>query len=186
MSYNIDKLFSINSLTDTNISLSRALLIFYIIIASQFTGGLMGKQMKKYLEESRIAQHLIGFILMLVLIMMAGGVNDVGRAILYSIIGYVWFIFTTKLDIQWNLIIISMLFVGFVYETNMINKEVEVSKDSILTLEEREKIKDTHSNFKSYMVAGILLVTLTGTFLYAQKKQEQYGGGFSAFNFFIQ
>ena len=145
----------------------------------------MGKQMKNFLEESRIAQHLVGFILMLVLIMIAGNVTEVGKALFYSLIGYVWFIFTTKLDIQWNLIIIMMLFVGFVYETNMINKEQESQHDHILTEEEKEKIVEKNSHFKTYMVVGILLVTLTGTLLYANKKQEQYGGGFSALNFFI-
>jgi hypothetical protein len=185
MSFNLDNIFNINSLSSTNISLSRALLIFYIIIASQFTTGLMGKQMRNFLEESRIAQHLVGFILMLVLVMMAGNVTEVGKAVLYSIIGYVWFIFTTKLDIQWNLIIIIMLFVGFVYETNMIKKEQDIQKDHILTSSEKDKIIETNSHVKTYMVGGILLVTIIGTLLYANKKQEQYGGGFSTLNFFI-
>ena len=173
-------LININS-----ISMSRALLIFYVIIASQFTSGLMGKQMRTFLEESRLAQHMIGFILMLVLVMMVGNVNNIGDGLIYSLIGYAWFILTTKLDIQWNLIIIMMLFVGYVYETKMINKEHDVQNDKVLTGVEKDNVVANTHNTKMYVAIGIIIVTIMGTVLYASKKQEQYGGGFSAVNFFL-
>ena len=183
MSAEIDKLFNINYLSQSNISLSRALLVFYVLIASQYTNGLMGKQLKTFFEENRIAQHIIGFIMMLVLIMQIGGVMEIDRALIYSIIGYVWFILTTKLDIQWNLIIIFMLLVGYLYESRMINKEDELKNDKVLTTEEKTNVITNNSNIKTYMVIGILIVTLLGTFLYSQKKQIQYGGSYNMLTF---
>ena len=161
------------------ISLSKTLLIFYVVIASQYTGNLLGKQMREFIQENRIAQHIIAFTMLLVLINLVGGVKDMKKGILYSLVGYVWFIFTTKLDIQWNLIIILLLVVGYLYESNMFNHENIISSNNVLTPEEKEKVINKNKFYRSMIVAGIIIITLIGTFLYEQKKGAQYGGGFS-------
>jgi len=161
----------------SNISLSRALLIFYIIIASNFTGDLFSKQLRTFFEESRLAQHLIGFIMMLVIVMLIGGINDTYRAIIYSLIGYTWFIFTTKLDIHWNIIIILLMLFGFLYESKLNEKDQNAIHDPNLTEEQKEQVISNNSHYKTYIVLAILAVTVVGTIFYANKKVGQYGGG---------
>lgn len=161
----------------SNISLSRALLIFYIIIASNFTSDLFSKQLRTFFEESRLAQHLIGFIMMLVIVILVGGINNTYRAVIYSLIGYTWFIFTTKLDIHWNIIIILIMLFGFLYESKLNEKEQSALNDPNLTEEQKNNVISTNSQYKMYIVLAILSVTIIGTIFYTNKKVEQYGGG---------
>lgn len=160
-----------------NISLSRALLIFYLILASNFTGDLFSKQLITFFDENRFAQHLIGFIMMLVIIMLIGGINDTYTALFYSLIAYAWFILTTKLDIQWNIIIILIMLFGFLYESKINEKDEKIVNDTNLTVEQKEKIISENSNYKNYIILAILATTIIGTIFYTNKKIEQYGGG---------
>lgn len=166
----------LDSVGDTNISLTRVLLLFYITIASHFTGGLVSTSLKEYIENSRLATHIIGFILMLVLIMVVGGITNIEKAILYAAIAYLWFILTTKMDITFNIIILALLIGGFLYETKLINDEEELKKDNVLTEKEKEKINEERHNYKKYIFVSILIVTVIGTFVYGTKKYIQVGG----------
>lgn len=179
----ITNLFNINYLNKSNISLSKALLIFYVVIASNFTDGLVGKQLREYIQENRMAQHLIAFIMMFVLIHMIGGIDDMVRVFAYSAIGYLWFIFTTKLDAQWNIIVLALMFMGFIYESDLHKHEVDALEDKVLSQEEKERVINNNSKIKTYIVFGVIGVTIVGTMLYAQRKQEQYGGGFNPMRF---
>jgi hypothetical protein len=171
---------NINTLSQNgqqNISLSSVLLIFYILVANNFTGELFSKQLRTYFEESRLAQHLIGFTMMLVIVMLIGGVSNTYRAIVYSLIGYTWFIFTGKLDIQWNVIIILIMLFGFLYESKLNERDYNATVDPNLTDEQKQNVIETNSKYKTYILIAILSATVIGTLLYFNKKVGQYGGG---------
>lgn len=163
--------------TSPYLSLTRALLLFYVIIACNFTGDLFSKQLRTFIQNNRPAQHVIGFILMLVIIILFGGVTNTYHAILYAIIGYMWFILTTKLDIQWSIIIILLMLGGFLYEATINEKERKALLDPNLTEEQKEQIIEAGTQRKTYILLAILSVTIIGALLYANKKVEQYGGG---------
>src|SRR3972149_11308430 len=118
---NIQNFFNLKYKTKPNIqtiSLSKALLIFYVLIG---TKELYNGQFKDFLK-SRTGQHMMGFLTMLILITWVANIYDPYYATIYSIIAYSWFILTTKLDIEWNLAIIALLTIGFFYESNMVEK----------------------------------------------------------------
>lgn len=166
-----------NLLNTNSGSLAKVLLIFYVLVASNFTPNLMGKQLRTFLQENRIAQHVIAFTMLLVLVMLIGNVTNLSQALVYTLIGYLFFIFTTKMDIQWNIIILLALLVFFFYENNLTEKENIAEKDINLTLEEKDRIIITNREMKTYAIVGIIIVTLIGMYLYLTKKEGQYGGG---------
>ena len=166
-----------------SVKLIAVMLLFYLIIASNFTKNLMSHQLTSFFEENRYAQHLIGFIMMLSLIMLISGINNIETGILYAIIAYFWFIFTTKLDIQWNIMIILLLFFGFIYESKLAEKDERVMNDASLSNEEKERIINEHNKYKVYLVFSVILITVIGSTLYANKKHIQYGGGFDIMTF---
>ena len=129
--------------------MSKVLLIFYLIIATNFTDNLVSKQLKTYLTENRLAQHIIGFITLFVLLTSMGNIIDTKTAIIYSLIGYIWFILTTKLDIHWNMIVIAILVCGYLFENNLEKKEKDSLKDNNLTDRDRYNIDKKHSKIKS-------------------------------------
>jgi hypothetical protein len=181
----LDKVFNINYLEQNNTSLAKALLMFYVFVASNYTKDLYSKQLKEFFEENRLAQHLVGFITMLILINMIAGVTETGKIFVYSLLAYFWFILTTKLDIHWNVVIILMLLGGFLYENRLNEKEELLSKDTSLTKSEKETIVLKNNRHRTYIVASILVVTVVGIGMYAEKKDVQYGGGFDPIRFFL-
>lgn len=170
---------------NSNISMSKALLLFYVIIASNFTKNLYSGQLRDYFENNRIAQHLIGLITMLVVVVNFGGVNNIIPALIYTMFSYIWFILTTKLDLKWNLVILGLMVIGFMYESNMFNKEVESTDDESLEKEDIEIIKNKNNYTKIMIFLSIFIVTLIGTIFYANKKKIQHGGNFDPIQFII-
>jgi len=173
-----ESILDIKGTKNNNTSLIKVLLVFYLIIASNFTGGLMGKQMREYMEKNRFIQHIVGFITMIVVVTLIGGIVDTHKAVVYALIGYTWFIFTTKLDIHWNLIILTLLFVGYMYENSKKLSEVHVVDDKNLPNDVKEQIIQQDTNYNTYFACVIILITVIGTLLYSDKKYQQYGSGY--------
>lgn len=158
-------------------SLARVLLVFYMILASGYTSDLLGKQFKSYIKENRVFQHIIAFIMMFVLIIVIGGVTDNFKAVMYSVFGYIWFLFMTKMDIQWNIIIMGGLLLFILYENNSDNTK-KYMDDSGLFDDKDMEIVEINSGFsQNYVYIGIISLTLLGIYLYLAKKEGQYGGG---------
>lgn len=181
-----DQLCNFQFLNSTNISLSKAILLFYLIIAINFTRNLYSGQMIDYFSNNRFVQHLIGFIAMLVIIMEVGNVKDIYLALIYSFLAYIWFILTTKLDIQWNLAIIGLLLFGFLYNNQMEEKEQKAIKDKSLNKKALKEIKQKNLQTRSYILLGIIILTLIGLISYIIKKKNQYGGNFDTVKFLFE
>lgn len=170
--------FNLNYLGKSNISLSKAILIFYLIIASNFTKDLYSGQLYDFLKTNRYAKHSIGFVTMYVIMTHFAGITDSKKALLYSTFGYLWFVFTTKLDLKWNLIIIGLMIFGAIYESNLIDKEIKSEDDEALEEKDKKKIKAENDNIKMVIAITILVITVIGTISYFNKKTVQYGGNF--------
>lgn len=174
-----------NNLTgnEKSISLSKAVLVFYMLIASNFSTNIMSKQLKSYIEDNRLVQHLIGLISMIILITTFGKVADVRVAVIYAVVGYLWFLLTTKLDIHINVIVIILLLVGYLFETQL---DIDESKRTIvLTEEEKRRITINNNKHRKLIMILIFIVTIIGTVTYSNKKQIQYGGGYSLLKYLL-
>jgi hypothetical protein len=180
-----NNIFKIDSMSGPGVSLSKVLLVFYLLITTNFTNNFVSKQLKSFFEENRLAQHTIAIISLLVLITSIGGVVDTKNAVMYTIIGYVWFLFTTKLDIHWNIAIILILLSGYLFENNLDNKAKLLDGDKVLTDDEKKGINNYNNKVKMFIVGGAMTVTIIGTLLYSNKKQVQYGGGYDPLTFLL-
>ncbi len=174
---------NLNQIFNSKITLSQALLLFYLAIGNNFLKDLYPGQLVDAVDKSRFAQHLIGFITMFVLISLAGNSTKVGMTLIYSALAYMWFVLTTKLDLHWNLAILLLLFVGYIYETSLEDKEVNSQQDKALNEEDKQKITVKHNKIKLTILVTILIITGLGTFFYYNKKQTQYGGKFDSLKF---
>lgn len=172
-----DSIFNSNDVD--KFAVARVLLVFYVLLANNYTDNLFSKQMRAYLDENRYAQHLVGFILMLILIMLLGNIKKIENGILISIFLYIWFLLTTKLDIQFSMMIILVLLFAYIYESKLREREEEVKTDVILGMERKESLLRTYNNYKLYMLLCVIVITVTGTILYMDKKDVQYGGSYS-------
>lgn len=179
----IDKLIELKYLGKSNISLFSALLIFYIIIANSFTSELYGGQLFDFVKNNRGAKHTFGFITMLVIIMQVAGVTNITRGLAYTLLSYSWFVATTKLSLGWNLGIIILLVLGFIYDKKM-NEQVLLSKeDQALEKSNVKNITRNNKKIKKIIMIILIAITLLGSINYLSTKQIQYGGDFDAGKF---
>lgn len=166
-------------------NLAKILLIFYLIVASNCTENLLSKQTRDIINNNRYIQHIIGFMTLFVLVTLIDDQIDMRTALIYTMLGYIWFVFSTKLDIHWNIAIIVLLFIGYMYETSSKMRELEIKNDTSLSDATKHVLLDEIENTKRWIIGSIVIVTILGTFFYSQKKQEQYGGGYDIFTYFL-
>ena len=177
---------------DINFSIGRILLLTYVIIASGYCSSLFSHGLKEAIESNRMVQHLILLILIMTLMIIFGnpfGVeltnNEQTNSIIMSLLVYVWFIMTTKLDLAWNISILILLTIYFIYESKKISEYKFILKDENLDNIKKKELFDSFDQLQKHLLVAIFGVTIVGTCFYANEKQVQYGGGFSLYNFFF-
>jgi hypothetical protein len=177
---------------ELNLSIGKVLLLTYIIIASSYCSNLFSNGLKEAIESNRFVQHMVLLLLIMSLLILFGnpfGIelsssNTVNIAILTLLI-YVWFILTTKLDLAWNIAIIILLAIYFLYESKYTSDLNLQLTDKLVSTETKAQLTNTFIQTNNYILAGLFGITVAGTLFYTSEKQVQYGGGFSLVNFWF-
>lgn len=182
---NLTDVLNIQSSETKTVSLVTFLVLFYILITTNASENLISKQLREMIENNRYIQHILGFMTLFVLITLVVDTIDIREAIAYSALGYIFFIFTTKLDAHWNIIILILLFISYAIEHGLNMRAKYITDDKNLTNERKKELMDEIKLYKSWMVGLIIVVTILGTIFYSHKKYEQYGGGYDIFVYFF-
>ena len=177
---------------ESNLSIGKILLLTYIIISSSFCSNLFSNGLKKAIESNRFVQHIILILLILSLIMLFGNpfgvkisTNHTFNIVMITLLVYVWFILTTKLDLAWNIAIIILLVIYFLYENKMTSDINEQIREPIISAEKKNDLINNFITTSNYILITIFGITIIGTFFYTSEKQVQYGGGFNSINFWF-
>jgi uncharacterized membrane protein len=175
-----------NIFTENDSIVLKILLVFYILVGSSLIQPLLSKQWVKLVEDNRIIQHIIAILTLVALVtLLSEGKLDNVTILMYSLMGYLWFIFSTKLDVHWNIMIMILLVVAYLYENSTKQKNNLIDSDKVLTSEEKNKIKSNNSTYSNAFIVCIMFVTVFGAVMYSNKKEVQYGGGYSLLNFLL-
>jgi len=177
---------------ELNLSIGKVLLLTYIIIASSYCSNLFSNGLKKAIESNRYVQHIVLIILIMSLMILFGNPFGVQLSsshtfniVMITLLIYVWFILTTKLDLAWNIAIIILLAMYFLYESK-VSTEINLElKDPLVASETKTAIVNEFIKTNNYVLLGIFGVTVIGTMFYTSEKQIQYGGSFSPVNFWF-
>ena len=164
-------------------SLLKPLFIFYVMLSNAGSIDLLGKQYREMIQENRLAKHVVTFSVLLTFVILYGENESVTQAVALSLGLYALFLMTTKLDVQWNIIVVTILLFAFLYETHTDIKEKKLKTDSTLDLTTAKNIVSQHKRNKMYIGAIIIGITVIAALLYSRKKQEQYGGGYDLAKF---
>jgi hypothetical protein len=177
---------------ELNLSIGKVLLLTYIIIASSYCSNLFSNGLKKAIESNRYVQHIILIILIMSLMLLFGnpfGVeitsNYTFNIVILTLLIYAWFILTTKLDLAWNIAIIILLAIYFLFESKYtVDLNLQL-KDNLTTTETKSQLVNTFIQTNNIILVVIFGITVVGTFFYTSEKQVQYGGGFNLLNFWF-
>ena len=149
---------------------SGGLLFFYLMIAGNYVGELFSHQMINALSL-RWMKHIVAFSLLLFTISDISGVSKPIYGIGLAIGVYIWFIFTTKLDFHYNLVIILLLIVGLYVnqyrDTAILNYKNNLDDVSFDKAEQFQKIQYG-------IIALLIIITTIGNINYIPRHYHKY------------
>lgn len=189
----INKIINFN-LFDNNTSKNKSryslvmpLLVFYLIISLNLIGDLNSGQLAMFIKDNRYVKHIMGLTLMTIILSQYGNISDNNiKLFVYTIISYSLFIFTTKMDLKWSMILVLLLLFGYIYENKLISKELDAQNDTALKEQDKNNIRNKHDYIKFVIMITIIIVIFIGMYQYYNKKQIQYGGNFDITKFFFE
>jgi hypothetical protein len=166
-------------------SVGRIMLLVYLILSSRYCSDLFSSSLKLELENNRIAQHLILLIMIITLLLMFGnpvgleiGKNEMINSILIGIGIYIWFILTTKLSLEYNIIVLLVLGLYFLFESKKITDYKNVINDDTLNNDKKKNLIDSMNKYQKWLLFGLGGITLIGFFTKLNEtKNIQIGGG---------
>ena len=142
-------------------------------MSAAFTTNLFPKKFSKFVETNKLAQHVIAYLMLLILVITIGNIINIGKALIYSAIGYLVFLLTTKIDIEFTIMIIILLLFGFVYESKLLEDEETYKADLILTEMEKSKLMDKNYKSKAYIIIAVCIVAVIGYAFYLRRENKK-------------
>jgi len=173
----LDKFTNMTLFNKSNTTIQNSLFYLYLIIGVSYLNNLYSNKLNQYLNQNKYAQHLLGFIILLVIINLSG-VSDFLPAIGYTLITYSLFILTTNMDLYWTLIFLSILLFSYFYK-NYSNQEINrIKLDDSLSVQDKKNLTKRYKRFNIYLTISIIVIILFGLFNYLKDKELQFGDDF--------
>ena len=153
----------INTLEDTIYSV----VFYYLLIISNFTDALLSPDLKNLINNRGI-KHLFGLIL---LIMSINQYNEKDESILYNIgigvICYIYFIFSTKMILSLNLLLIFIMIL-FYYIEKYIKNNIEKTNNFFVKNDKKIRV------FFIIVITSILIFGNIHYFSLYYKRNEKH------------
>ncbi len=112
--------------------------------------------------------------------------TTIGVSLLYTLIGYILYVLTTKMDVQINMIVFALLLFGFIYEHHNQLKEEEMNNDPVLSEQDKENIICKHNQQKIILAIISIVIIGFGSSFYYHRKTIQHAGYFSYEKYFLE
>lgn len=148
---------------------------FWLMIASAYMPELAGCQVRRILEHSMAAKHVVGVIMVysgLVILDTKFNSNSITRNIARSFIVYIVFLLTTRMHLFVFFMVVGLSFLTYyLYQTK---------NESENTPEQISEIEKTVINISCLIAVLIVL----GVVMYANDKRIEYEDEFSWLTFF--
>jgi hypothetical protein len=151
----------------------------YIFQLHNFSKDIIGKQLREYISENKSTQHIINFIVILVLISVFDRERSITELLKDTTIVYFFYLLTTKLDLQFNIIILFGILFFYFYKREIDIKEKRILNDFELDNQIKSSlIKNNNKKMQlfQFSLAGLIVFF---SFFYFNRKNIQYGGDFS-------
>ena len=155
------------------------LLLLYLVQMTSLTNNTLGKQLKEYVYSSREMQHIINITFLMVLISILDDSRTFNNLVLTSLIIYIFYLFSTKLDLQYNLILLGIIISYYFYKKSLDGKILRIQKDNDIDFDLKQKIISKDLNIEKLIEFGLAGVLVYFVYVYFSRKNVQYGGGFN-------
>ena len=157
-------------------NISKSLFILYLLICSNYITSLLSNKIQKFLTDTVFIKHFIAFFTIFFFIIYSD--QDVtddkpGYTLLYTVILYIWFIFTIKTDYKFFISIIFIIFIIFILERKYRSEKIKKN-------EKGEKKMKLTINILTLIA---VIVTIVGYIIYLLRKKKEFGKDFNFIKF---
>ena len=158
--------------------LTSSLLLLYFFNSQSSAYKLFPKDIINLIDTNKFIHHIISFFTLLII--MSVIVKESRKKILvYSLIGYIWFLLTLKMSSIWLCILLFVL--GASYFTNIFIKDKEeqlmMTQDDIITKCEKDLLLSKSKKIRTIFISLAVLTTFIGYLLPHNIKNGNMVGG---------
>lgn len=151
---------------------------FYLLVFCNYTKEILGCRLQTFLEQSMLARHLLGFLLLFFLVIMVNPVNadlNLHKNIGLAAAAYLLFFMTTRNPFPIMVVVLLMMFAIYILGS---------TKDRYT---KENKQTDAEKIAKAQKILTIVMFSLSalGFVLYFIEKSREYKGTFNISKFFL-
>jgi hypothetical protein len=157
----------------------KGLMVFYLLIVANFLAPLFNCRLQDVLVNNMILKHMFGFLTLFFFVVFVEPEHS-DKTFTYQIVMalglYVWFVFTTKMEIHAFAIFILVLFSLYMFNIYFDRNSKHLENDK------KEIVKE---NINRYGLILGLLITMIGFASYVGQKKIEFGSRFTWTDFFL-
>lgn len=157
----------------------KGIMVFYLLIVANFLAPLFNCRLQDVLENNMILKHLFAFLTLFFFVVFVEPEHSdktFKYQILLTIGLYIWFIFTTKMEIHAFALFIIVLFGLYLFNIYFDKNGKDFKHDK------KEDIKEKVN--KLGLILSII-ITVIGFTSYVGQKKVEFGSRFSWTDFFL-
>ena len=129
--------------------LIKSLAVFYLIVFSNFITNLFTCYQTRIIINSKLIQYLLGFFLFYFLVTADLIAIPPIQKLLYTIVYYIFFIVTTRLNMK---IMLSVLFLIFVIYFIEMNKKFYLNGQNDINIKDNNTAKEVYDDHRAYWI----------------------------------
>ena len=157
----------------------KGIIVFYLLIVSNFLAPLFNCRLQDVLINNMVLKHLFGFLTLFFFVVFVEPEHS-DKTFIYQVamaIGlYIWFIFTTKMEIHAFALFVIVLFALYLFNIYFDRNHKHLEEDK------KEQFKENINRYG--LILGVLITIIGFTSFVGQKKIE-YGNRFNWTSFFM-
>lgn len=150
---------------------------FYLLVACNYTKEIFGCGLQSVLDNSMIAKHVVGFLLLFFLIVLINpdyADKHVIRNLVISFTIYVWFLITTRTPFPVMILVLVLLLASYI--ASIAKKRHETEKHEL----ERKNA----DRWQKSLSMTAFIISIIGFVFYAIEKKKEYKSKFEWLKFF--
>ena len=156
---------------------SKSIFVLYLIISGNFLANLFGCRTQYSLTNLMWLKHILGFMTMYFFIVLVYSKSRWSTTpttqLLFTILCYIIFIISTKMDYKWWIAFILILSTIYI---------LQVYKDHYQTKEQYKQKYTTYQTYLSYLAS---ITVIIGFIIYFGKKKIEYKDNFDLYTFLL-
>lgn len=154
-------------------NISNSIFILYMLIGANFLANLFGCRIQDMLSNNMLLKHIIGFMTLLFFVVMVDKSETTPvRKMSNTLVYYVVFLMTTRMDIKWWTPFIMSVFIVYILQ---LFKEAENDL----------KKKNNLEKFQKLLATASFIMIVIGVAIYIGRKKSEYKDSFSWGTFFV-